>query len=88
MRVRTDRLDRLIDMIGELVIAYSMIGQDGTVVHGGQHELARKVTHAGKIVRELQDLSMTMRMVPLKASFQKMARLVRDLAHKSGKPSI
>src|SRR6185503_1282100 len=52
------------------------------------HELARKVAHAGKIVRELQDLSMSMRMVPLKASFQKMDRLVRDLAHKSGKAIV
>lgn len=85
VRVRTDRLDRLIDMVGELVIAHSMIAQDETVVGGGYYELQRKVSHAGKIVRELQDLSMSMRMVPLKATFQKMARLVRDLAHKSGK---
>jgi two-component system chemotaxis sensor kinase CheA len=85
VRVRTDRLDRLIDMVGELVIAHSMVAQDATVISGIHHELARKVTHAGKIVRELQDLSMSMRMVPLKATFQKMARLVRDLAHKSGK---
>jgi two-component system chemotaxis sensor kinase CheA len=36
-------------------------------------------------VRELQDLSMSMRMVPLKPTFQKLARLVRDVAHKNGK---
>ncbi|MCS6861882.1 MAG: Hpt domain-containing protein, partial [Abditibacteriales bacterium] len=85
VRVRTDRLDRLIDMVGELVIAHSMIAQDEMVQQGGHYDLARKVSHAGKIVRELQDLSMSMRMVPLKPTFQKMARLVRDLAHKSGK---
>jgi two-component system chemotaxis sensor kinase CheA len=85
MRVRTDRLDRLIDMIGELVIAQSMISQDDTVMSAGHHELLKKVTHAGKIVRELHDLSLSMRMLPVKATFQKMARLVRDLAHKSGK---
>jgi len=85
VRVRTDRLDRLIDMVGELVIAHSMIAQDEIVTGGGHYDLLRKVSHAGKIVRELQDLSMSMRMVPLKAAFQKMARLVRDLAHKSGK---
>jgi len=85
VRVRTDRLDKLVDMVGELVIAQSMVAQDETVVSGGHLELARKISHAGKIVRELQDLSMSMRMVPLKATFQKMARLVRDLAHKSGK---
>lgn len=85
VRVRTDRLDRLIDMVGELVIAQSMLAQDATVVQGIHHELSRKISHAGKIVRELQDLSMGMRMIPLKNTFQKMARLVRDVAKKCGK---
>ncbi len=85
VRVRTDRLDRLIDMVGELVIAHSMVAQDDEVVLDDSHELSKKVARTGKIVRELQDLSMSMRMVPLKATFRKMARLVRDLAHKNGK---
>lgn len=85
VRVRTERLDRLIEMVGELVIAESMISQDPVVRHGGHLELNRKVAHAEKIVRELQDLSMAMRMVPLKAPFQKVARLVRDLGIRSGK---
>lgn len=85
VRLRTDRLDRLIDLVGELVIAQSMVAQDETVAHGGNHDLSKKVGHADKIVRELQDLSMSMRMVPLKNTFQKMQRLVRDLAQKSGK---
>jgi two-component system, chemotaxis family, sensor kinase CheA len=85
IRVRTDRLDRLIDMVGELVIAQSMIAGDDTFGSGTQHELLRKVTHAGKIVRELQDLSMSMRMVPLRPTFQKLARVVRDTATKAGK---
>ena len=85
VRVRTDRLDRLIDMIGELVIAQSMVAQDRTARHAANHDLLRKITHTGKIVRELQDLTMSMRMVPLKATFQKIARVVRDLTQKSGK---
>jgi two-component system chemotaxis sensor kinase CheA len=85
LRVRTDRLDRLIDMVGELVIAQSMVTQDGTIHQVGNHELLKKVTHAGKIVRELQGLTMSMRMVPLKTAFQKMARLARDLAHKNNR---
>jgi len=85
VRVRTDRLDRLIDMVGELVIAHSMVAQDGDAMRGQRPDLARKITHSGKIVRELQDLSMSMRMVPLKGVFGKMARLVRDLAHKGNR---
>jgi two-component system chemotaxis sensor kinase CheA len=85
IRVHTARLDRLIDMVGELVIAQSMVAQDRRLFEERSHDLQRKVTHAGKIVRELQDLSMSMRMVPLRGTFQKMQRVARDLARKSGK---
>jgi two-component system, chemotaxis family, sensor kinase CheA len=85
VRVGTQRLDRLIDMVGELVIAHSMVAQDELVANSDNHELAKKVSHTSKIVRELQDISMSMRMVPLKGTFSKMARLVRDVARKVGK---
>jgi len=85
VRVSTQRLDRLIDMVGELVIAHSMVSQDYLVANSDNHELAKKVAHTSKIVRELQDISMSMRMVPLKATFNKMARLVRDVSRKVGK---
>ncbi len=85
VRVSTDRLDRLIDMVGEMVIAHSMVAQDSVVIQAANYELLKKVNHTSKIVRGLQDLSMSMRMVPLKQTFQKMARLVRDVARKVGK---
>ena len=86
IRVRTDRLDRLINMVGELVIAQTMIAGDPHMTQSPSPDLARKMTHAGKIVRELQELSMSMRMVPMRATFQKLARVVRDTASKVGKP--
>jgi two-component system chemotaxis sensor kinase CheA len=82
VRVRTDRLDRLIEMVGELVIGHSMVAQDETVNSGNYLDLQRKVNHTDKIVRQVQDLSMSMRMVQLKATFRKIARLVRDLARR------
>ena len=82
VRVRTDRLDRLIEMVGELVIGHSMVAQDETVNSGNYLELQRKVSHTDKIVRQVQDLSMSMRMVQLKATIRKIARLVRDLARR------
>jgi len=85
IRVRTDRLDRLINMVGELVIAQTMIAGDPYMANSLTPDLTRKVTHAGKIVRELQELSMSMRMVPMRATFQKLARVVRDTASKVGK---
>ena len=85
IRVSTDRLDRLIDMVGELVISHAIVSQDKVVTGSNDHELIRKISQTGKIVREMQDLSMSMRMVPLKATFSKMARLVRDVSRKVGK---
>ncbi|HSR50096.1 MAG TPA: chemotaxis protein CheA [Acidobacteriota bacterium] len=86
VRVPTDRLDRMIDLVGELVIAHSMVAQDQIVLDQTHHRLARKVNQASKIVRELQDLSLSVRMVPLEPTFHKLARLVRDLSRKEGKP--
>ncbi len=86
IKVGIARLDKLINLAGELVIAQLMVAEE---VHTGQsfeHELAHKVTHQGKIVRELQELSMSMRMVPIQGVFQKMTRLARDLSHKATKP--
>jgi two-component system chemotaxis sensor kinase CheA len=85
VRVSTGRLDRLVDMVGELVIAHSMVAQDKAVVDGDNYELSKKVTQTSKIVRELQTLGMSMRMIPLKGTFRKMARLVRDISRKVGK---
>jgi two-component system chemotaxis sensor kinase CheA len=85
VKVATDRLDNLINMVGELVIAQAMVAQDMTGLAAGNQRLSRNMGHLGKLTRELQDLSMSMRMVPIHGVFQKMARLVRDLARKSGK---
>jgi len=85
VRVKVDRLDKLLDTVCELVIAQTMVGQDNLIVSGKYHELNKKISQAGKIVRELHDLSMFLRMVPLKGTFQKMVRLTRDLSLKHGK---
>jgi two-component system chemotaxis sensor kinase CheA len=85
VKVATDRLDSLINMVGELVIAQAMVAQDSKTLLQGNHRLGRNLGHLGKITRELQELSMSMRMVPIHGVFQKMSRLVRDLAKKTGK---
>ncbi len=85
IKVSTTRLDNLVNMAGELVIAQLMVAEETGTKLASQHELNRKVAHQGKIIRELQELSMSMRMVPIAGVFQKMARLVRDLSHKAGK---
>lgn len=83
-RIRLDRLDRLIDMVGELVIAQSILVQDPHA-RGADQDFLRKITHSSKIIRELQTMSLTLRMVPLRPTFQSLSRLVRDAAHRTGK---
>lgn len=85
IKVSTARLDNLINMAGELVIAQLMVTEEVNSNLTVEHDLARKVLHQSKIVRELQELSMSMRMVPIHGVFQKMARLVRDLSRKAEK---
>ncbi len=85
VKVQTDRLDRLIDMVGELVIANSMVAQDIGEEAQKDVRLGRHMGHLGKIVRELQDLSMSLRMVEVGTVFKKMTRVVRDTARKACK---
>jgi two-component system chemotaxis sensor kinase CheA len=85
VKISTERLDSLINMVGELVIAQSMVAQDMKTIAGGNQRLSRNMGHLSKIARELQELSMSMRMVPILGVFQKMSRLVRDLSSKFGK---
>ncbi|MGI5817229.1 MAG: chemotaxis protein CheA [Armatimonadota bacterium] len=85
VRVGTGRLDSLINMVGELVIANAMLAQDEELRERSGQEVVRKIDQISKITRELQDVTMSLRMVPLSATFQRMARLVRDLSRKSGK---
>jgi two-component system, chemotaxis family, sensor kinase CheA len=84
IKVSTVRLDKLINTVGELVIAQLMVAEQ-TGTSDLDSDLSRKVVHQSKIIRELQELSMVMRMVPIQGVFQKMARIVRDLSHKTGK---
>ena len=85
VRVDAARLDQLVDMIGELVIAESMVCQSKDLVGNVSAELSRQVSQLDKITRELQEMATGLRMVPVRSTFQKMARLVRDVAKKTGK---
>lgn len=85
IRVPIQRLDQLIDAIGEAVIAQSMISADQTIRESNNQNLHTKIAQTTMIMRQIQELSMSLRMVSLKSTFQKMARLVRDLSKKSSK---
>ncbi|MBD3242599.1 MAG: chemotaxis protein CheA [Chitinivibrionales bacterium] len=85
VRIDAERLDRLLDTIGELVIAESMVSQSLEVRQQASAVLERQLSRLDKITRELQETSTSLRMVPVRATFKKMTRLVRDLAHRFDK---
>ncbi len=84
-RVRTDHLDRLTHLVRELAVAQSLLAQDPLVADAAHAELGRRVTEVGRIVRDLEALSRATRMVPLRPTFQKLARAVQDVAQRTGK---
>lgn len=86
IRVKIEKLDRLIDTIGEMSITFSMILQ--SIEESKNHDMIKKAHQLEKIVRELQELGMSMRMVPIKNMFNKMQRLARDLSRKMNKEII
>ena len=86
INVNVDKLDKLLNMVGELVISETMItlNPDLTAVANldNFHKAARQ--HR-KIINELQDIVMSIRMVPLSMTFHKMNRIVRDMSKKQNK---
>jgi two-component system chemotaxis sensor kinase CheA len=86
IRVELDRVDRLINLVGELVINQAMLAQavqgaDGArepAVSGGLDEL-------DQLTREIQESVMAIRAQPLKPLFQRMSRIVREVADATGK---
>jgi len=85
VKVDTRKLDNLVDMVGELVIAQSILAEDPALTKSADERLGRRLSQLKRITSELQRNAMSMRMMPIRQTFQKMARLVRDLSKKSGK---
>jgi two-component system, chemotaxis family, sensor kinase CheA len=85
-RVELEKIDRVVNMVGELVIAQAMLGQ---VVHGLPEDVSGRLAQVLEEVvhhtRELKDSVMSMRAQPVNAVFQRMPRLVRELATKTAK---
>jgi two-component system chemotaxis sensor kinase CheA len=85
VKVDTAKLDYLVDMVGEMVIAQSLIRHDPDLATVKSPRLLRSVSQATRITAEVQKTAMAMRMLPVGQVFQRMNRLVRDLTRKSGK---
>ncbi len=85
IKVETGKLDMLFNLVGELVVAQLQVRQDPSIQQITDQRLQRNLAQLLRITNELQKTAMSTRMVPIRNTFQKMVRLVRDLSKKSGK---
>lgn len=77
--VNLTKLDKLMDLIGELVIAESIVTQNPDLKDLNLDNFKKSARHLRKIINEVQDTVMSIRMVPLDMTFHKMHRIVRDM---------
>ncbi|WP_221030015.1 chemotaxis protein CheA [Actomonas aquatica] len=89
VRVNTEKLDNLMNVVGELVIVQSQLMESSRDRAADSTDdgstLTRNLTQLGRITKELQHTAMALRMVPVKPTFQKMERIARDLSRECGK---
>jgi two-component system, chemotaxis family, sensor kinase CheA len=86
IRVDLDRVDRLVDTVGELVITQSMVAQRmSDIVEASHPMIAQGLEALAMYMRDLQESVMAIRMQPVKSVFARMPRIVRDVSGKLGK---
>lgn len=86
IRVDPERIDKLIDLVGELVINQAMLAQR-VAGHGfaASSDVGRGLDELEQLTRDIQDSVMAIRAQPVKSVFQRMPRLVREIAGQTGK---
>ncbi|MEE8389664.1 MAG: chemotaxis protein CheA [Anaerolineae bacterium] len=86
LRIKATRVTQLLDLVGELGLAAAEVTQHPQL-RGLELEGFDIVVHRLELlIRELQDLASSLRLVPVGTVFKRMQRLVRDLSHQTGKP--
>ncbi len=85
IRIDTFKLDELFDSVGELVIAQNFIAQNEKIRIIEDESISRTIETLSKITKRIQDRVMSLRMVAIRDTFDKMKRVVRDTSKKTGK---
>jgi two-component system chemotaxis sensor kinase CheA len=85
IRVETSKIDKLFDLVGELITIESMLTNSPDLKGLELPNFNKTSTMLNKITRELQEISMSVRMMPIESLFNKMKRLVRDVSLKMNK---
>ena len=85
IRIDTFKLDELFDSVGELVIAQNFIAQNDKIRSIEDESINRTIETLSKITKKIQDRVMSLRMIAIKDTFEKMKRVVRDTSKKTKK---
>lgn len=88
VRVETSKLDHLMDMVGEIVIAQSLIRHNSLFASTTDSRLLGDLAQLTRVTIEVQRATMSMRMVPVGQLFQRIERVIRDLSRKAGKQVV
>ncbi|MCK4516061.1 MAG: Hpt domain-containing protein, partial [Spirochaetaceae bacterium] len=86
VRVDVSKLDRLFDLMGELITAEAMVVQNPDLQDLELDRFNQAANYLGKITRQMQEITMSVRMIPMEGMFNKMRRVVRDLARRMDRP--
>ncbi|PJZ85320.1 chemotaxis protein CheA [Leptospira harrisiae] len=85
IRIDTDKLDSLLDIVGEIVITEPMVTDHPDITKLKLENFQKTALQLKKLIRNLQEITLSLRMVPIAGIFSRMERLVRDTAKKTGK---
>lgn len=85
IRVDTEKLDALMNLVGELIIAETTVTKNPDLEGQTLENFQKAALNLNRLTRALQDIAMSVRMVPIAPTFRKMVRLVRDLSAKQKK---
>lgn len=86
LRVSVEKVDQLINLVGELVITQAMLAQNSKSVDLALHQqMAAGLADLERNTRDLQESVMSIRMIPMSMVFSRFPRMLRDLASKLGK---
>ncbi len=85
LSVNLAKLDMLMDIVGEIVITEATVTKNPKVLDLHLESFDKSSRQLHKLTEELQDIVMSIRMVPVSATFHKMERIVRDMSNKFGK---
>jgi two-component system chemotaxis sensor kinase CheA len=86
IRVAVNKVDQLINLVGELVITQAMLAQNSLGLDSAEHQqLLAGLADLDRNTRDLQESVMSIRMIPMSIVFSRFPRMLRDLANKLGK---